>query len=585
MLNYRPLPSQSISSVIMYKNLSIKCRLALLTIVLSTVAILVGAVGLANQSAANTALGTVYKDRLVALDYLSQILSLMQQNQNTLARAALVDGTDTKPAVAEVKARIQQISGIWATYMKTALTEEEKKRAQAFIDSRAVFVEQGLKPVMAALGAQDGAKAKALVVGTLNALYVPAQTRMQALIQLQLDVAKREYDMALARYETARTLAIGLIVSGVLGGAAFAWFLIRGIARALAQALHLTRSVAEGDLTQTIRIDSKDEIGQLLEALQKMNTSLSGIVTQVRSGTDTIGTASQQIAAGNLDLSARTEQQASALEETASSLEELTSTVKENAENAHQANTLAAEASAVAVHGGAVIHEVVGTMEQINDSAKKIVDIITVIDGIAFQTNILALNAAVEAARAGEQGRGFAVVASEVRTLAQRSANAAKEIKLLIGDSVEKVALGSKLVANAGATMDEIVQSVQHVTNIMAEIASASQEQTAGIEQINQAVTQMDQVTQQNAALVEEAAAASGSMQEQAAHLAQVVGVFKLDGVRQVANQSSVRANGRIAPGTAPAKPEFKASRQILANRKATQRRVATAGTDDWEEF
>jgi len=564
-------------NITMYKNLSIKFRLVLLTIVLSTVAILVGVVGLFNQSAANAALGTVYNERLVALDHLSNMLSLMQQNQNTLARAAIGDSGEAKAAVAEVQERIKRISGIWTMYMKTDLTEKEKVLAKAFIDSRMVFVEQGLKPTMAALSSQDGAKAKALVVGTLNQLYLPAQTNMQVLIQLQIDVAKQEYDDALARYRQARMLSIGLIVFGVIGGAAFAWFLIRGITRSVAQALHLTRSVAEGDLTQTIRIESNDEIGQLLEALQTMNTSLSGIVIQVRSGTDTIGTASQQIAAGNLDLSARTEQQAGALEETAASLEELTSTVKENAQNAHQANSLAAKASSVALKGGAVIHEVVGTMEQINDSAKKIVDIISVIDGIAFQTNILALNAAVEAARAGEQGRGFAVVASEVRTLAQRSANAAKEIKLLIGDSVDKVGMGSKLVAEAGATMDEIVQSVQHVTQIMAGISSASQEQTSGIEQINQAVAQMDQVTQQNAALVEEAAAASASMQDQAAHLAQVVSVFQIDDaqvVRKGASQSSVQ----VGSGASAFQSKSKAARLALAHENALHDSVAMVG-------
>ena len=315
-------------------------------------------------------------------------------------------------------------------------------------------------------------------------------------------------------------------------------------------------------------------------AMKQMRDSLATIVGQVRMGTDAIATASAQVAAGNMDLSSRTEQQASSLEETASSMEELTSTVTENAENARQANTLAAKASEVAVRGGTVIHEVVGTMEQINDSAKKIVDIITVIDGIAFQTNILALNAAVEAARAGEQGRGFAVVASEVRTLAQRSASAAKEIKQLIGNSVEKVEIGSKLVADAGATMSEIVESVQHVTDIMAEISSASQEQTMGIGQINQAVAQMDQVTQQNAALVEEAAAASEAMQEQAANLAEVVSVFKLGADTPAA--VAVGINRTVAK---PARPSAKTTRPVLTRPTETPRKTAKAEAVDWEAF
>jgi methyl-accepting chemotaxis protein len=298
-------------------------------------------------------------------------------------------------------------------------------------------------------------------------------------------------------------------------------------------ALGLAERVAAGDLTTRIVASTRDEVGQLLTALKSMNDNLSKVVGEVRQGTDTIATASGQIASGNQDLSSRTEQQASSLQQTAASMEELTSTVKQNADNARQANQLAASASEVAVRGGSVVSEVVDTMGSINSSSRKIVDIIAVIDGIAFQTNILALNAAVEAARAGEQGRGFAVVAAEVRNLAQRSAAAAKEVKGLIDDSVGKVEAGSQKVAEAGQTMDEIVASVRRVTDIMGEIAAASQEQTTGIEQINQAITQMDQVTQQNAALVEEAAAAAASLQDQAGNLSKLVGVFRLDEARR----------------------------------------------------
>ena len=303
----------------------------------------------------------------------------------------------------------------------------------------------------------------------------------------------------------------------------------------------ITRRIAEGDLAVSVDLKDNDQ-SSLLFAMKSMRDSLARVVGEVRSGTDTIATASSQIAAGNHDLSSRTEQQASSLEETAASMEELTSTVKQNADNARQANQLAVTASSVAVKGGSVVAEVVGTMGAINASSRKIVDIIGVIDGIAFQTNILALNAAVEAARAGEQGRGFAVVAAEVRNLAQRSAAAAKEIKTLIGDSVDKVEEGSKQVAEAGKTMDEIVDSVKRVTDIMAEITAASQEQTQGIEQINQAITQMDQVTQQNAALVEEAAAAASSLQEQASGLSQVVSVFRLEGGQMAPDQRPARA-------------------------------------------
>jgi len=286
--------------------------------------------------------------------------------------------------------------------------------------------------------------------------------------------------------------------------------------------------VAKGDLSSHIVVRSKDETGELIAALRDMNAALVSIVGDVRGGTDTIATASAQIAAGNMDLSSRTEQQASSLEETASSMEELTAAVKQNADNAQAARTLAASASAVAVQGGAVVADVVQTMGSINDSSRKIADIIGVIDGIAFQTNILALNAAVEAARAGEQGRGFAVVATEVRNLAQRSASAARDIRALIATSSEQVSNGSALVTRAGATMQDVVRAVERVSRMVGDITTASAEQSTGIGQISEAVVQMDQVTQQNAALVEEAAAASQSLESEAARLQQVVSVFRL---------------------------------------------------------
>ncbi len=329
-------------------------------------------------------------------------------------------------------------------------------------------------------------------------------------------------------YQRSIAIALGSVLAALLAGAGLAWSITRSIVRPMRQAVMVAQAVAGGDLTSRIEVVSRDETGELMQALKDMNDALRRIVGQVRTGTDAIATASSEIASGNLDLSARTEQQAGSLEETASSMEEMTSTTKQNADNARQASVLAASASQVAQKGGAVVAQVVDTMGDINTASRKIVDIISVIDGIAFQTNILALNAAVEAARAGEQGRGFAVVASEVRNLAQRSAAAAKEIKVLIGDSVEKVDFGSKLVGQAGSTMNEIVDSVQRVTDIMSEISCASTEQGSGIEQINLAIGQMDTVTQQNAALVEQAAAAAQSLQEQSAKLAQVVSVFQL---------------------------------------------------------
>ena len=345
---------------------------------------------------------------------------------------------------------------------------------------------------------------------------------------MQVTAADAVAEDILDSYAGTRTLLIALGIVAIALGVGCAWLITRSITVPIREAVAVAEKVASGDLTSRITADSRDETGQLMQALRAMNGSLGDIVGRVRASTGTIALASSEIAAGNQDLSARTEQQAGSLEETAASMEELTSTVRQNAENARQANRLAADAANVAGQGGAMVAEVVTTMGAINESSRKIVDIIGVIDGIAFQTNILALNAAVEAARAGEQGRGFAVVASEVRNLAQRSATAAKEIKVLIDDSVRKVQDGTGQVDRAGATMNNIVDSIGRMTAIMGEIASASEEQRTGIEQVNTAVVEMDRVTQQNAALVEQAAAAAGAMQEQAAQLSEVVGTFRL---------------------------------------------------------
>ena len=396
-------------------------------------------------------------------------------------------------------------------------------------------------------------------------------------------LAQRSEAAAALQARTHWTLLGGGALALILA-ALIAWWLARNISAPLRSAIDVARKVAQGDLTVQVEVRSKDETGELMQALKDMTASLLRIVTDVRGGTQAIATASRQIASGNLDLSARTEQQASSLEETASSMEELTSTVQQNAQNASEANGLAASASAVASKGGAVVAQVVDTMGSINDSSRKIVDIIGVIDGIAFQTNILALNAAVEAARAGEQGRGFAVVATEVRNLAQRSAGAAREIKALINDSVAQVESGARLVDEAGHTMREIVDSVHKVSSIVGHISAASDEQRAGIEQVNQAISEMDQVTQQNAALVEEAAAAAESMQEQAARLADAVSVFRTAPLAPRRKESS--------PVARP--PAAMASR--LANKvlpaKALAPRVAQAGerqrlakNDEWEEF
>jgi methyl-accepting chemotaxis protein len=405
--------------------------------------------------------------------------------------------------------------------------------------------------------------------------------------QMQVDAANG--------FSSARTFMIIMGLLAVAISVVAALVITRGLLKQLGgepdYTASIAGSIAAGDLSISINTTGADKNSLVVE-MREMRNSLRDIVSQVRTGTETIGTASREIAAGNVDLSSRTEMQASSLEKTASAMDELTSTVKQNADNAREANQLASAASDVAVKGGQVVSQVVDTMSSIDASAKKIVDIIGVIDGIAFQTNILALNAAVEAARAGEQGRGFAVVASEVRNLAQRSAGAAKEIKMLIDDSVEKVGAGTKLVGQAGVTMDEVVSSVRRVTDIMSEIANASQEQSAGIAQVNQSIIEMDSMTQQNAALVEEAAAAAQSLQDQASELSRVVSVFKLvEGEERapVAAPAMATRAAVVKPIAAARTPVKKLAAKPAPAPAAKPKKVAaaasTAGSDEWEEF
>jgi methyl-accepting chemotaxis protein len=477
-------------------------------------------------------------------------------------RERLFDGIAASNAKVELTARMKaaQLEGVVAIRSiglhteASAMNQEQerlKQQRKLYVEARdqlmALGVSEAGKQIFAnlarldqeleaptsdaiaqALGFNPDAVAN-LISTRIDPLYRAVLVEMNKLVALQ----KAEQNQLLANATTSgQQLMYLLSVIGLLAlviGIVFSQLITNSIVAPLSAAVTIAKRVAAGDLNSTIQTSSRDETGELLHALNEMNRSLTHIVGQVRGGTSTIAQVSQQIATSNQHLSARTEQQASALEQTAASMEELTSTVRQNADNAQQANLLARDASSVAVKGGDVVSQVVDTMGAINDSSKKIVDIIGVINGIAFQTNILALNAAVEAARAGEQGRGFAVVASEVRNLAHRSAAAAAEIKQLIDASVERVDAGAKLVNQAGATMNDIVNSVRRVTDIMADISEASQEQTAGLEQINQAIAQMDEVTQQNGKLVEEATFAATSLQDQADGLLQVVRVFSID--------------------------------------------------------
>jgi len=449
------------------------------------------------------------------------------------------------------------------------LTTDEEKRLFSDITEQRKIYTAAREDILRAKNSGQAEEANRII----EQVFMPAAKKYQELVQ-QLLEAQRGYLNHLANavqdnYQSAKSTILALSLAAFICGMICAWLLSRSITRELggepSYAADIARHIAAGDLATEIKIESSDH-SSLLYAMKHMRDSLAEIVSQVRAGTETIASASNQIAAGNMDLSARTEAEASALEETAASMEELNATVRQNADNARQANQFAASASEVAAKGGAVVSEVVCTMHGINSSASKITEIIGVIDGIAFQTNILALNAAVEAARAGEQGRGFAVVATEVRNLAQRSAAAAKEIKVLIGDSLDQVQTGSKLVEQAGATMRDIVDSVGQVAAIMQDITNASQEQSLGIAQVNQAITQMDDTTQQNSALVEEAATASVSLQDQAQNLAQMVSVFKLGDQKAQTHVRpvSVRSQQSAASGEMSALLQQKQKQQLI---------------------
>ena len=583
----------------MFENLKIR------TLVIAALGLLIAlmlAIGLTGMAGADKSVGLVrniiladqkssYDQTSIRLDMemaRSQILQALQHNP-TLAWAALHDHPLTVH-FNQIDTLAANTASKWERYIAEVANPEEKRLAEEWYAKSDNLGVAHIKAAAAAIKAGDWDGAEAVLIKKINPSYRVGDVAMKALTEASAARANaNEASVASSLKNTAYIMG-GVLLAGVIVGIAVGMAMVRAISEPLSEATAIAARVAEGDLTGHIDARGDNEIGRLLGALSKMKTNLAGIVAEVRTSTDTISSASGQIAAGNMDLSQRTGEQAGSLEKTASSMEELTSTVRQNADNARQANILAVSASEVAVRGGDVVAQVVDTMGSINESSRKIVDIIGVIDGIAFQTNILALNAAVEAARAGEQGRGFAVVASEVRNLAQRSAGAAKEIKELIGDSVGKVDSGARLVDQAGVTMKEIVTSIQRVTDIMGEITQASQEQTAGLDQINHAIGQMDAITQQNVALVEEAAAAAGSLQDQASVLSKVVGVFNLD---EVPGQRAERAAPVPVrkPAVAAARPARAAAprAQVTADAKAPVRpnlnKKPAMASEDWEEF
>ncbi|VWB17258.1 putative methyl-accepting chemotaxis protein [Burkholderia arboris] len=582
-----------------FRNLTIRARIGLTMAFLAVLLGVTGVLGVYGMTRSNDSTREIFTNQMPSAVDVAVAEMFAARERLALDRAALLAGTpDSAAAVERSRGMRTQSDAWWQKYLALPRGPEEDRLAQDVAAKRQAL-QRACDAFSSLLAADqrdrigDGAK-------QLQALYNDLAVSSEALRNFQFTDAQASFDQAESVFDTLRVLSIVALLAGI-GAALLSWLtLSRAIGRPIADALSHFDAIAAGDLRRPIVVDRRDEMGQLLEGLAKMQRGLVDTVRTVRGGSESIATAARQIAAGNIDLSSRTEEQAAALQETASSMEQLTGTVKQNADNARQASSLAANASEIANKGNTVVGQVVGTMGEINDSSAKIADIIAIIEGIAFQTNILALNAAVEAARAGEEGRGFAVVAGEVRSLAQRSSSAAKEIKALIDASVERIRTGSTLVDEAGRTMSDVIGAVQRVTDIMGEIAAASEEQSGGIDQVARAVAQMDEVTQQNAALVEEAAAAAQSLDEQAGRLRETAAVFQLDdeaarAVAPVAARHASRAPSAAVAVPVPAAarderdaPPKRAAAAMPARKPAAAAAApaaATAGGDDWETF
>jgi methyl-accepting chemotaxis protein-1 (serine sensor receptor) len=511
------------------KSLRVGQRLGAAFTLLLALLLLVAVLGWLELDRTNARLKAVYLQRTVPLEQLGRINAMAIRDRYLLAESMLLRNESASLRnLKELAANETATEQLLAAYLATTLSAEEKLLADQLVAARSVYAREGLAEARKALQESDYNGVQNAFLGKVAEFAPPVAQHLGDLLALQTRLAQQEYAAAEAAERRSFLTSLLITLAALLIGAGLAWRITRSITAPTREALALAQAVAGGDLRTRISVEGHDEIAQLLRALVDMNDQLARLVSQVRESADSIATGSSEIASGNADLSQRTEQQAANLEETAASMEQMSATVRQNADTARSATQLAAGASGVAERGGQVVAQVVETMDGISASSRRIADIIGTIDGIAFQTNILALNAAVEAARAGEQGRGFAVVAGEVRLLASRSAEAAKEIKSLIAQSVERVDAGSRQVAEAGQTMGEIVDQVRKVAELIAEMDSASREQAQGIGQVSEAVADLDRATQQNAALVEEAAAAAESLKQQAAAMNQVVGVFRL---------------------------------------------------------
>lgn len=564
-------------------NFTIKFRLIATMAVMAVMLIIGGAMGAFGVRNSNTVNVELYANQLPSLEALSSTRDSLLRARVLIDRViAHPDTPDRVETLKRIDEFLEKSDKSWKRYLSLPMDEGSEKNLSIEVTQlRDKYLKDAFAPMLAAVKLGNFEEADGINSTKLLPLYEAFSEKIVKLDELQFTSAEAMLSKSQSDFKVFVWVDLIGVGAGLIAVFVSAYFLITAISHPLTFLLEQFEAIGNGDLSKQIRAKTSDEMGQLLTGLENMRQNLVQTVTVVRQGSSSIAVSSEEIASGNMDLSSRTENQAASLEETASSMEELTSTVQQNADNARQANTLALKASGVASKGGEVVGNVVHTMDSIKESSKKIVDIIGVIDGIAFQTNILALNAAVEAARAGEQGRGFAVVASEVRSLAQRSASAAKEIKELINDSVDKVETGSRLVDDAGKTMDEIVVSIKGVADIMAEITAASVEQSDGIAQVNIAISKMDEAVQQNAALVEEAAAAAGSMQEQANNLNAAVGIFKLNDTDVGGQQQNA---AKVRPAAVVKKPVAKPAVKSLPSAKPAKSSDNSAD-QDWEEF